>query len=80
MEFVLQDSGVFEYFKSKGLEKESLHLPWMNLSKNGETKEESRAKYYGQITKQNVKELYMKYEFDHKLFDYDIEPFLQCAK
>ena len=37
-------------------------------------------KYYGQLTKNLLKELHFKYRIDFELFDYALEPYLSYAK
>ena len=37
-------------------------------------------KYYGQLTKNLLKEVHFKYRIDFELFDYALEPYLSYAK
>lgn len=58
-------------------------MPWINQrdfeDDEDNNKDVVRQKYFSQITKKNVREVYAKYELDHELFGYDVEPFLSLA-
>lgn len=42
-------------------------------------KEETSKRYFSQLTKQEVKRLYEKYQLDFELFDYKVDDYLKYA-
>jgi len=44
-----------------------------------EEKEETSKRYFSQLTKQEVKGLYEKYQLDFELFDYKVDDYLKYA-
>ncbi|XP_068207653.1 carbohydrate sulfotransferase 12-like [Palaemon carinicauda] len=55
-----------------------VQMYWENPTKGGSTKE-FVCSYYSQLTKETVRKLITKYEYDFKLFEYKPDRYLECA-
>jgi len=73
LEYAFQESGLNDVITHSQVE-----VPHLNPTKGDHV---TRAKkYYGQLTKNLLKELHFKYRIDFELFDYALEPYLSYAK
>ena len=95
IDYIFQESGVYDYFINSHLSKEKLRLPWMNKvvlrgsdaaaaaggkEESRRRRQEVREEYFRQISKAEVRELYQKYKTDHLLFGYSPEDFVKMAQ
>jgi len=55
-----------------------IHPRWRHKMYS-EEEEETSKRYFSQLTKQEVKRLYEKYQLDFELFDYKVDDYLKYA-
>ena len=70
-------SGVSSYLAARGVS--GATVPSLNPSSEGAA-HTLVEKYFGSLTKSEVRQLYEKYRQDHELFGYSIEEYLSAAK
>ncbi len=76
MDYMLQESGLKELLNKYNLTTEDA-LPY----KNPTNKTSNRAqKYFSQLTKSQVQDLWFKLRIDFEMFDYSIDPYLSYAQ
>jgi len=72
LDYVFKESGIAELMKR--YKEKFQHI---NLTKKGPNRSQE---YFSTLNKQQVTDLYYKYQYDFELFNYDIEPYLSYAK